>query len=77
LMEKIENDMRVDLRNMITNKESPDVIDAQVDKIMTDLAAAKKIVPEFGTIAIMILAIAIISTIVLSSKSKLGILPKL
>jgi len=77
LMEKIENDMRVDLRNMITTKESPDVIDAQVDKIMTDLAAAKKVVPEFGTITIMVLAIAIISIIALSSKSKLGLLPKL
>lgn len=77
LMEKIENDMRVDLRNMITTKESPDVIDAQVDKIMTDLATAKKVVPEFGTITIMVLAIAIISIIALSSKSKLGLLPKL
>lgn len=77
LMEKIENDMRVDLRNMITAKESPDVIDAQVDKIMTDLAAAKKVVPEFGTIALMVLAIAIISIIALSSKSKLSISPKL
>lgn len=77
LMEKIENDMRVDLRNMITTKESPDVIDAQIDKIMIDLVAAKKVVPEFGTIAIMVLAIAIISIIALSSKSKLSILPKL
>ncbi len=33
-------------------------------------------VPEFGTVAIMILAVAIISIIVVSSRSKLSILPK-
>ena len=34
------------------------------------------IVPEFGTIAAMILAVAIIATIVVSSRSRLGIMPK-
>ena len=35
------------------------------------------VVPEFGTIATMILAIAIISIIAVSAKSKLNIMPKL
>jgi predicted secreted protein with PEFG-CTERM motif len=35
------------------------------------------VVPEFGTVAAMILAITILSIVVVSSKSKLSILPKL
>jgi predicted secreted protein with PEFG-CTERM motif len=36
-----------------------------------------KVVPEFGTIAVMILAIAIISIIAVSAKSRLNIMPRL
>ena len=39
--------------------------------------ATKQVVPEFGTIAVMILAIAIISIIAVSAKSKLSIMPKI
>ncbi|MEE2605668.1 MAG: PEFG-CTERM sorting domain-containing protein, partial [Thermoproteota archaeon] len=35
------------------------------------------VVPEFGTIAAIILAVAITSIIVLSAKSRLNIMPKL
>ena len=35
------------------------------------------VVPEFGTIAVMILAIAIISIVAISSKSRLSIMPRL
>ena len=35
-----------------------------------------KIVPEFGTIAAMILAVAIISIIAVSAKSRLSIVPR-
>jgi predicted secreted protein with PEFG-CTERM motif len=35
------------------------------------------VVPEFGPIAVMILAVAIISIIAVSSKSKLSIIPRL
>ena len=34
------------------------------------------VVPEFGTIAAMILAVAIISIIVVSAKSRLSIIPR-
>lgn len=34
------------------------------------------VIPEFGTIAIMILAVAIISIIAISARSRLGIMPK-
>ena len=39
--------------------------------------ATKQVVPEFGTIAAMILAIAIISIIGISAKSKLSIIPRI
>ena len=39
--------------------------------------ATTQVVPEFGTIAAMILAVAIISIIVISAKSKLSIMPRL
>jgi predicted secreted protein with PEFG-CTERM motif len=34
------------------------------------------VIPEFGTIAVMILAVAIISIIAVSAKSKLSIMPR-
>jgi predicted secreted protein with PEFG-CTERM motif len=39
--------------------------------------ATKQVVPEFGTIAAMILAIAIISIIGMSAKSKLSVMPRI
>ena len=39
--------------------------------------ATKQVVPEFGTIAAMILAIAIISIIGISAKSKLSVMPRI
>ena len=35
------------------------------------------VIPEFGTIAVMILAVAIVSTVAISAKSKLSIMPRL
>jgi predicted secreted protein with PEFG-CTERM motif len=34
------------------------------------------VIPEFGTIAVMILAVAIISIIAVSAKSRLSIMPR-
>jgi predicted secreted protein with PEFG-CTERM motif len=42
-------------------------------KIMADVV---KVIPEFGTIAIMILIVSIVSVIAISSKSRLGIMPR-
>jgi predicted secreted protein with PEFG-CTERM motif len=39
--------------------------------------ATKQVVPEFGTIAVMILAVAIISIIAVSARSRLSIMPRL
>ena len=43
----------------------------------TGQVATKQVVPEFGTIAMMILVIAIISIVAISAKSKLSIMPRL
>ena len=42
----------------------------------TGTVATAKVVPEFGTIAVMILAVAIISIIAVSAKSRLSIMPR-
>jgi len=76
LMSKIEIDMREDLRGMIKVGESSSKIDAQIDMILTDLEAAKQVVPEFGTIAMMVLAVAIISIVAVTSKSRISILQR-
>ena len=44
---------------------------------VTGEIATKQVVPEFGTIAAMILAVAIISIIAISAKSRLSIMPRL
>jgi len=71
LMSKIELDMRSDLRNMIQSNASPDEVDSQIEMILSDLESAKKVVPEFGSIALLVLLVAITSIIVLFRKSSL------
>ncbi len=75
LMLKIENDMRVTLRDMIQSGESPDEVDAHINMILVDLETARKIVPEFGPIVISILVIGIITTIIVTRKRNFIQLP--
>ncbi|KFM21358.1 hypothetical protein AAA799B03_01090 [Marine Group I thaumarchaeote SCGC AAA799-B03] len=71
LMEKIEVDMREELRFMIQSGASPDAVDVQIDMILVDLSQAKTVVPEFGSIALLVLFVAITSIVILSRKSSL------
>lgn len=73
LMEKIEIDMREELRSMIKSNVPADQIDQQVDMILEDLEVARTVVPEFGSIAAMILAVAIVSIIAVTARSKLNL----
>ncbi len=73
LMFKIEIDMRQNLRDMIKSNESPDKVGAQIDMILSDLSQAKKVVPEFGAITMIILAVAIISIIGFTTRSKISL----
>src|SRR3989338_4525987 len=70
--------MREELRDMINNDAPVSEVEQQVDDILAKMDTVAKIVPEFGTIAMMILVVGIISTMVLLSKSKnLSILPRI
>ena len=50
-------------------------VSAYKDSVQVDIADGV-IVPEFGTIAVLILAVAIISIIAISTKTRLSVLPK-
>src|SRR3989338_847534 len=75
---RLETMMREELRDMINNDAPVSEVEQQVDDILAKMDTVAKIVPEFGTIAMMILVVGIISTMVLLSKSKnLSILPRI
>ena len=70
LMEEVEVMLREELREMIRNGQSSEEINSQVDLILEKMNTIATVVPEFGTIAMMILAMSILSIIVVTSKSK-------
>jgi predicted secreted protein with PEFG-CTERM motif len=78
LVAEVETMMREELRDMISNDAPVSKVNQQVDDILAKMDTVAKIVPEFGSIAVMILVVGIISTMVLLSKSKnLTILPRI
>jgi predicted secreted protein with PEFG-CTERM motif len=77
LVEELEIMMREELRDMISNDAPIAEVNQQVDDILAKMDTVAKIVPEFGTIAVMILAVAIISIIAVSAKSRLSIMPRI
>jgi predicted secreted protein with PEFG-CTERM motif len=78
LVTEVETMMRIELRDMISNNAPASEVNQQVDDILAKIDTVAKIVPEFGTITVMILVVGIISTMVLLSKSKnLSILPRI
>jgi predicted secreted protein with PEFG-CTERM motif len=77
LVEELEIMMREELRDMINNDAPVSEVEQQVDDILAKMDTVAKIVPEFGTIAVMILAVAIISIIAVSAKSRLSIMPRI
>ena len=78
LVDELEAMMRIELRDMINNDAPISEVERQVDDILAKMDTVAKIVPEFGTIAVMILVVGIISTMVLLSKNKnLSILPRI
>ncbi len=73
LMEEVEIMLREELRNMIKNGEPSSNVNAQVDAILEKMDTIGTVVPEFGTIAMMILSIAIISVIAITAKSRISL----
>ena len=72
-MEEVEIMLREDLRGMIKTGEPSSKIDTQVDAILEKMDTIATVVPEFGTIAMMVLAVAIISIVAVTSKSRISI----
>lgn len=73
LIEDVEWMMREDLRGMIRDDASVPDVTQQIDVILEKLDRIAAIVPEFGVIAIMILTLAITSSIILLKKSSLNV----
>lgn len=69
LVHQIELMMREELRDMIKNNASSEEINQQVDLILEKMESVKVAVPEFGHIVFIALAVAIVGTIVATSKT--------
>ena len=87
VIDAMDGDMDTDFIVMVDNEESNDVEEAKTasDRMLTIPFSAGTetieiigtwIVPEFGTIAVMILVVAIVSIIAISAKSRLSIMPR-
>ncbi len=70
LMEKVETNMRIELRDMIKNGAPSSEVNQKIDAIISDMDIVQVSVPEFGTVAMMILAVAIISIIAVTAKTR-------
>lgn len=78
LNKEIEYMMREELRDMIKSGVPASKVSAHIDEILAKMDKVAVIVPEFGTIALVVLAIATITIIVIANKNKrLSIIPKL
>lgn len=73
LMEKIEENMREELRELIQSGAPTATVNAKIDVILADLEVARSVVPEFGTIAMLILVISIVSVVALMKRNTLAI----
>ena len=76
-------DVNVDNQTLAITTDTVHVKDLGIDtaQLAADSVTSAKIadgavIPEFGTIAIMILVVAIVSIIALSAKTKLSLVPR-
>ena len=68
LVNETEIMMRMELRDMIRNDAPVSEVNQQVDAILKKMNTVATVVPEFGSIVTIALAIAIIDTIIVTSK---------
>ncbi|MCV0366593.1 MAG: PEFG-CTERM sorting domain-containing protein [Nitrosopumilus sp.] len=73
LMEEVEVMLREELRGMIRNGEPVSEVNAQIDAIQAKMKTIGTVVPEFGTIAMMVLVVAITSIIAITAKSRINL----
>ena len=74
LMEDVEVMMREELRGMIKAGASASEVSDQIDAILLKMDAVAVIVPEFGAMAAIVLAVAVSVAIVFASRSRLSII---
>jgi len=77
LVEEMETMMRVELREMIKNGASTSEVNSKIDTILENMKIVEVAVPEFGTIVMTVLFIAIIGIIVVTKKTRLSVIPRL
>ena len=72
LVDEMEDLMRIELRDMITNDAPISAVNQHVDIILEKIDIVAKVVPEFGSVAAIILVLAVIGVVVVSSKTKIN-----
>ncbi len=77
LVEELETMMRVELREMIRNGASSSEVNSKVDAILEEMKIVEATVPEFGTIVMAVLFVAIIGIIAVTKKTRLAAIPRL
>ncbi len=73
LMIEVEELMREELRTMIRNGEPVADVEAQIDLIQERMDTVAVIVPEFGPLAVVVLAVAIVAIVAITARSRLGL----
>lgn len=76
LNEEIEIKMRQDLRDMIRNGAPASEVNALIDELLLKMDTVAVIVPEFGPMALLVLAVAIISIVALGIRQQ-KLMPRL
>ena len=71
-MIEVEELMREELRTMIRNGEPVADVEAQIDLIQDRMDTVAVIVPEFGPVAVVVLAVAIVAIVAITARSRLG-----
>jgi len=69
--------MREELREMIRNGASSSEVNSKVDAILEEMKIVEATVPEFGTIVMAVLFVAIIGIIAVTKKTRLATIPRL
>lgn len=78
LNEEIEILLRHELRFLINEDVPTSLVSAKIDQILLKMDEVAVIVPEFGSLAMMILALAVITGVFIGSRSpKLSLTPKI
>ena len=73
LMVEVEEMMREELRTMIRNGEPVADVEAQIDLILDRMDTVAVIVPEFGPVAVVVLAAAIVAIVAITARSRLSL----